>query len=402
MPKLNYFLTHQKWLLLGVLVLVGACSKTQQDNPHGRAKTVKIDLTKSKKGSFSDLFSELRYILLESEETDPLVSPYQIHVTHQGFFIEDYFTGTIHHFDKDGHQIGLLKAKGAGPGEYQQLDHFEFEEDTLFVLDRSLRKLIGFNLRGQVNFEKKVPVNASLFYKKRDKTLFFMNNQPDQGTTNFQLYEQDKKIEESVEIRPGFEKFKLGARNGLLSDFDSGYSFPIPFSSEIAFFDKKLRFEKTVYFDFGPHSMNDLDYLRFSSLGMNEYQTYLREKNKVADISLFSKLGNYYFLSVVQAGGHLHIILMDKKFTILHQTNQLSNDFDEMPIRNIPWTASGDTIYIFINSVSFYNEYLSKFSGQKVAPLDGTIHDFFQKNQHKLKDDHTVLLAIKLKDKLAS
>jgi hypothetical protein len=103
-------------------------------------------------------------------------------------------------------------------------------------------------------------------------------------------------------------------------------------------------------------------------------------------------------MSISQTNKNLHFIFLDKEMNVKSQVNNFENDIDQMKIRNIPWTVFENNLIFKINSVDFYNDYIAKFSEQKVSIEEGSIHEFFHINQEKLKDDQTVLVSLKLRE----
>jgi hypothetical protein len=383
-----------------LFLCITACQNSSDTQNSFKDKIIKIDLDHSSVGKLSEYFSTVSYILIENEEANPLVESYQTVITKNSIFIQDYFTSYVHKFDRNGILQNLFKSTGQGPKEYQQLDHFQVVGDTLFILDRSLRKIIGYNLEQQVVYEKSIPVNALLFRKQGDKILFYMNNIRDKSDNNFLLYQKDSLIQQSEKIKIGFEKFQYGSKNGLSSDFNSGYLFPIPFSRDVVFFNKDLNYNKKITFDFGLYSINDLDFIRLNSLDGSAYYDFIKDNNLVENISTFIQFGEYYFMSIYQTNKSLHFIFLDKEMNVTRQINKFENDIDQMKIRNIPWTVFEDNLVFKINSVDFYNDYIAKFSGQRVSAEEGNVHEFFQNHQEKLKDDQTVLVSLTLRDDL--
>jgi len=105
-------------------------------------------------------------------------------------------------------------------------------------------------------------------------------------------------------------------------------------------------------------------------------------------------------MSIYQSNKSLHFIFLDEKMNVKRQVRNFENDIDYMKIRNIPWTVFENNLVFKINSVDFYNDYIAKFSGQKVTIEEGSIHEFFQNHQEKLKDDQNVLVSLTLRDDL--
>ena len=95
-----------------------------------------------------------------------------------------------------------------------------------------------------------------------------------------------------------------------------------------------------------------------------------------------------------------HFLMLDRNMNVFYQCIDPKNDLDEMTIGGVPWTYHENKIYFIVNSNTFYNQYIQKFSGQNVEIKPGNVHDFFQKNQEKLKDDQTVMVSLELREDL--
>ncbi|WP_192347371.1 6-bladed beta-propeller [Algoriphagus sp. Y33] len=365
-------------------------------------RVIKIDLDNSTQQKLSDIFKGISYTLLKSDDANPLVEPYQIHINDKFIYVQDYFNSNVHRFDRFGNIDFIFKANGQGPGEYQQVEVFQVREDTLLILDRSLRKIVSFDTVQSLLTEEKIPKNASSFIARSGRTLFFMNNIRDGSDYNFLVFEGKELIEEAIEIRLGFDKFQFGVRNGFSPGFEGGFVFPIPYTSQVVFFDEKLKFKQRLEFDLGLQGVNELDFIRLNSVDRDTYQNFIRENQLVEHISMFTALGDLYFMSLYQYNKGIHFILLDKEFNILSQVSGFENDIDEMRIRNIPWTYYNDQVIYSINSIDFYNDYANKFAGEKVEIEPDNIHDFFQKNKEELMNDQTVLVSLKLRNDLSS
>jgi hypothetical protein len=390
-------------ILLSILyLLVSSCINSSDKQNSTKETIIKINLDKSGNGKLSEYFSGISYTLIENQEANPLVESYQTILTNNSIYVQDYYNSYVHRFDKNGIFQSLIKSTGQGPEEYQQLDHFQVVGDTLFILDRSLRKILGYNSEQQVVHEEFIPVNASSFHKQGNRILYFMNNVSDKSDYNFLLFKEGNLVQESVKIRTGFEKFQHSSKNGLSQDFNSGFLFPIPFSQEVVFFKNDLSFNKKVIFDFGSYSVKELDFIRLHNSSRSEFYDFVKENNLVENISTFTKLGDMYFLSLYQTSKTLHFIFLNKEMSVKSQVTNFENDIDQMKIRNIPWTVFEDNLIFKINSVDFYNDYLAKFSGQQVSVKEGNVHEFFQNHQEKLKDDQTVLVSLTLRKDLTN
>lgn len=138
-------MTKIKILLYIIFLFITSCQKSSENQNSVSDEIIKIDLDNSSDGKLSEYFSGITYTLIENEESNPLVESYKTVITSNSIFIQDYYNSYVHKFDRKGIFQNLFKSTGQGPKEYQQLDHFQVVGDTLFILDRSLRKIIGYN-----------------------------------------------------------------------------------------------------------------------------------------------------------------------------------------------------------------------------------------------------------------
>lgn len=93
------------------------------------------------------LVAEFQY---EMEETMPLSRVRGIAVDRfGGIYIADENEGAIARISPSGGFQGRIGGPGQGPGEFQRLIRVGILGDTLWAVDRALRRLVLFNLRGE-------------------------------------------------------------------------------------------------------------------------------------------------------------------------------------------------------------------------------------------------------------
>jgi hypothetical protein len=182
LPNLKSEMSKSKTLSFIIFLFISACQNSSEIQHSIEEEIINIDLDQSSGGKLSEYFSGITYTLIENQEANPLVESYQTIVTSNSIFIQDYFNSYVHKFDRKGILQNLFKSTGQGPQEYQQLDHFQVVGDTLFILDRSLRKILGYNSEQQVVYEEFIPVNASIFHKQGDRILFLLHHRTESST----------------------------------------------------------------------------------------------------------------------------------------------------------------------------------------------------------------------------
>lgn len=383
--------------------LIAACFISCENNnseSNSSKLAVAINLKDSKNNRLSVAFESISYSILNAPDSSPLVEPYLMKFDRESMYIQDFYTGHIHKFDKNGKPQFVYQATGSGPGEFRQSDYFFLEDSAITILDRALGKAVTYGPFQYLIDEEKINKNIPMFEKRGNRMLYFMNNMRDGTDFNFLLYENEQVIEEWERIRPGFEKAQYGDNNGFNQDFDGGLVFPIPYSTEVLFFDSLLYLTQKVTFNIGDALVDKKDFVRLNNISRDAYQQFIREKELVEGISLFTKLGPYYFLSLQQYNQGVHLVFMNKDFEVIFQSKGLENDLDQMLIRGIPWTYDEDKLIFLINSVYFYNDYIKTFSGKKVIVKPDNVHDFFEKNQNLLKEDRYVLISLKVKNQI--
>ena len=62
-----------------------------------------------------------------------------------------------------------------------------------------------------------------------------------------------------------------------------------------------------------------------------------------------------------------------------------------------PWTGKDDHLIFRYNSSDFLNDYVDLYGDKKVKIMKGSIHEFFQMNKQRLKEDTWVLVKLKIK-----
>ena len=122
--------------LLFFFVLLTSCKDEEADSTK-----ILIDLGKSKKGKFSDIFSKMEYLLLDMGEREVLVRPYHIDFTEEKIIVEDRDLSNIHIFDRYGKlQSSIKSSYDGGPGTIKQSEYIQIKDDKILVYDIPLFK----------------------------------------------------------------------------------------------------------------------------------------------------------------------------------------------------------------------------------------------------------------------
>ncbi|WP_186756028.1 6-bladed beta-propeller [Echinicola salinicaeni] len=357
---------------------------------------VKIDLDDSRKGNLSDYFEPPEFIFLQSQDTLPLVSPYNFEFKNEKIYVLDYTLNSIFIFDKEGSFLDALLPQGKGPNEFFQPDGFQLVGENMIVQDTYLSKDLTLDNSGKVILERNNNFNNTSFYYGEDYMLYFLDYNPEFGNHNFLRKDLSSGEEETfVDIPGNLENLtKYSKRNDFVIDeMNQKLLYTIPHSTNIAVFDKETgRLDSLVYFDFGKHNMDD----EFRKLDRRQKNEVIYERDYVERIDLFGVFGNTNLLYIKQGGKDHHLIFLNEQLELTDQTVNPTNDFNEIKLK-FPWTLSENAIFYLKNSISFYNEYLEAYSGKEVQIREGNVHDFFSKNKEGLKDEGWILVKLRLK-----
>ncbi len=149
----NYFVL----LLAGSLLFLHSCTT---DNEKVSTNTLCVDAKgELRKLRFSDLYSELKYIRLETSQESLISQVYKIIPFADRLLVVDRELGKILVFGSDGKFISIIGNKGAGPEEYVGISDVSIDPSgkRIFVLDDSQRQVQVYGTDG--SYHERIPVD---------------------------------------------------------------------------------------------------------------------------------------------------------------------------------------------------------------------------------------------------
>ena len=149
----NYFVL----LLAGSLLFLHSCTT---DNEKVSTNTLCVDAKgELRKLRFSDLYSELKYIRLETSKESLISQVYKIIPFADRLLVVDRELGKILVFGSDGKFISIIGNKGAGPEEYVGISDVSIDPSgkRIFVLDDSQRQVQVYGTDG--SYHERIPVD---------------------------------------------------------------------------------------------------------------------------------------------------------------------------------------------------------------------------------------------------
>jgi len=390
----QYFLFMKKkcFVYLLILLTIVSCNSTiEREND-----IYSINLDQSLEGKLSDKFSAIEYILLDATDDQPLASPHGIKSSSPDhFFIRDLTTNKIFAFNALGQIEKIYKPSGRGPGEFFQIQDFHTNsKGHIFLHDPINAKIQMYSVNGDFFDENKTTLRSMNFYKSEVFTLFFMSYDTHSGNHNF--IKTDNLTEKETEfIKIPEEKansIKYDSHFGFVDDpFRNELYFVLHYATEVAFFNKNSgNLMRHVHFDFNDYNM-PTDIWKKDRKTIREI---VKSNNYVTDIDAFIPFQDQYFMYVNQGGKKKHHIFLDTNMDVIYQSYNPLNDLDGMIMNSMPWYFTEDEVIYLKRSSDIYNNYPNVFSD---VNSKSNIHEFFNQNNEKLKDDMWVLIKLKVK-----
>lgn len=373
------------------------CSCSEKVASDQELVTIEIDLDQSIQGKLSEQFENSEYIILDYPDSNPVINLYNVVFRDSLIFIRDNRSHNLFLFDEEGQVVNTIYANGMGPGEYIQMDDFQVTEDRIFIQDTHLKKQLEFDRNGEFIKEIKNSYQNTNFYVADNYSIYFMSYKTDFQGYNFVrrdnstdveefFHKIDKPLEDIVRV-DNLNGFKEIESKGLLY-------FSMPHATKVVFIDKFSGFLKNTYFfDFGNYNVAD-EKRGFEK--REELKDLVSDRKLVSRIDLIHSYSDKYVLFVRQGLNQRHYIIMDQDFNSIKQWKNLENDIDGMPYI-FPWTGTDDYLVFRFHSSNFFNKYVELYGNKKVKIMKGNIHDFFQTNKKRLKEDTWVLVKLKIK-----
>jgi hypothetical protein len=146
----------------------------------GNIIRLKADFANSKKVKMSDLFSEIRYLPLE---TNPncLIGYMNIPVFGKDILVKSHDGGgNIYRFSRDGKFLNEIGKKGRGPGEYVDNVDVRLIGDTVFVVSNFTNNIICYSLKGEFlkNYHLNIEGRPKSIVQLQDKSFMISLSNP--------------------------------------------------------------------------------------------------------------------------------------------------------------------------------------------------------------------------------
>jgi hypothetical protein len=389
-----------KYIYLVILATIFfSCTEEETEKNN---KILTIDLKNGHEGKLSDIFNSIEYTLLDAGDNEVLAMPANLRIKDSLIFVRDSRLSNIMIFKMDGSLYSVIRAHlNPGPGEFLQSEDFQLGADWIKVRDYPQNKSFTYDFKGNLLDESRDGEELYYyFYETKDWKLAYMghSNGPDS-----KLFLRKDKLNEELLFQYSFPNefshINIGSKNGFMQDVsDSSVFFAIPYSYEIVRFDEKGVVDKVIELDIKNGGITK-EQRNLWVLERNLRQM-AKEGKLVTHTDTFFPMWNHFFVHLRQESPNRainHFIVFNKDFEMMYQGYDLENDMDGMRLDGVPWSYHENSIILMINSNQFYNAYIESFGGKSVKQVKGSVHDFFQKNMGRLKEDQYVMVSLNMK-----
>lgn len=149
-----------KKYMIGIVFLLGGLSSCKLRPPEITDYTpipINPDVRESRL-SMSELFSDLKYIKLETNQQSLIAQVSKIIPLKEQLIIVDKMATQILIFGKDGQFIKSIGKRGSGPGEFAGIEDVAVDEkdNRIYVLDNSGQQIFIFNLQNEYCGKKNI------------------------------------------------------------------------------------------------------------------------------------------------------------------------------------------------------------------------------------------------------
>jgi len=161
---------HIVFILFLFHALLTSCKPEKQGEEN---KTIFIPLTDAKIISVHDIFEEVKYIPLETNDFSLLTSITDLSfsklIFKNGYIYTQHLNSPLFVFDENGSWIRTIDRKGQGPEEYTSLSNFDVNNNKeIVVLDRRSGKILFYSWEGRflarVNYRIEHQLPNQLYY----------------------------------------------------------------------------------------------------------------------------------------------------------------------------------------------------------------------------------------------
>ena len=131
-----------------ILFYIFLSCNEQKDYEHGRID-LKSGFENNELKLLSDVAEDIEYVFFETNDKCLMSAIDKVVYDPPYYFVMDDRQKHIFIFDETGKFENTISAVGQGPHDYTYIDDFDVHENILYILDRSLKKILKYEMNGK-------------------------------------------------------------------------------------------------------------------------------------------------------------------------------------------------------------------------------------------------------------
>lgn len=326
----------KKYVVFYFVFLVAACQTETTDN---RTEEVKIRKNITESVKVKDVFSDLKFINLEVNDSCLMRNSRKITLADNTLFISD--GSSIFQYSTDGRHIRTLNRKGRGPQEYYDVLDFIVHDNTVYIIDRN-RKILKFTTDNKYLASNTLDFFPATLYQLNHKELLLTSAYQNE-VDKFHVFDSESLQE--ISSFHTIEKAELSYRH-------------IMNQTNFFEFDKKLLFHEPMNNYLSRIDNNSASFLyHFDFYGMNPPSDFWTQTySNVMDINMKATREKYCFGIPVYAENRDNILLSyrdaDKYLLCLYS----KRNGDAIQFESIEFFETMPPVRIEDLSLNFFSE----------------------------------------------
>jgi hypothetical protein len=325
-----------------------------------------VNTEKGKKFPISDLFSEVQYTKLETNDKNTIALIDKMLIEDDRIFILDSKSMKIVIFKRDGNFVNQNNNLGRGPGEFQYISDFLIDSNSgnIELLDIGNRKIIKLDTNGGFINEKPFLLYTRNFCKLSGNEYIFLADNyvnpiiyPEQSCNIMILDSADNLIKSFLPINE--LSYLTGPVENRLVKFKNGVNFSYSYCYHIYHCD--TGFCKVIYsVDFGKNSIPEQLITEYGKIdksdlfkrseGFSKIIQTVNENsyvNKIRNIFENEKILTFqYSLYIPGEKDGTYTVIYDKR-TKKTYSGKPENDID-LGLFGSPLALIGDTLFTYV------------------------------------------------------
>lgn len=354
-------------LILSSVFLLNVVSCSRKTNPSSDYNSMLSDTVFTLKidrpyyiDKFSNLFSEVRYVVLEETQNSIVGEITKMEITKNGdFIVFDMQSGSVFRFAYDGKFLNNIGFRGAGENEYVLPWDIAYDpySDKVLVWDNGKSAILAYGMDGKIESKIQLPwIIDKLGVIDQENLICYMNHgesvsEGDKGT-NYKLIKRDGTVVKEFGVYGSEMNDFRPASMGFCTQLEKCLHLP-PFSSTLYAVEGDS-LNAVATFDLQENAIPK-EWIRGSH---RDLRTKLKDHPNLIEISSVYETSQYYLLNMTR--NHVHWLgIVDKSDHSLKSvcTHVINDMFGMVGNTNLIY-AYDDKVCFEIEPSSFENERL--------------------------------------------